>query len=147
QRKLGHLREARVLYKKFLLVDSTSKLRDEVRAVIEELDSALVDEDLARKGRGEPIAGAADDAAPAAPVVPSPSATALPKPSPPEADQPVLLQQSAGPSTAERDPASRPLYQRGWFWVVVGAVVLTGAGAAIYASTRSGAEVFHGSGT
>ena len=51
QRKLGHLREARSLYKKYLLVDANSKLRDEVRSVIAELDSALADEDQAERDR------------------------------------------------------------------------------------------------
>jgi len=54
ERKLGHLREARALYKKYLLVDTTSKLRDEVRSLIGELDSALADEDLAERDPQEP---------------------------------------------------------------------------------------------
>jgi tetratricopeptide (TPR) repeat protein len=150
QRKLGHLREARALYKKYLLVDVNSKLRDEVRAVIGELDSALADEDLAerdRKGRGATGTGAAGDAAPVASAVSPPATTAVPKAPRSEADQPVLLQQGAGPAAAERGSGSPPFYRRGWFWVAVGAIALTGAGAAIYLSRRPGTDPFHDSGT
>lgn len=149
ERKLGHLREARALYKKYLLVDPTSKLRDETRAVIDELDSALADEDRAerdRQGRDVIGRGAADDAAVAL-AVPSSGGTAVPKAPPPPADRPTLLQQSAGPAMTEPEPESPPFYRRAWFWVAVGAIALTGAGAAIYLSRRPGAEPFHDSGT
>src|SRR5581483_2640659 len=95
EHKLGHLREARALYKKYLLVDANSKLRDEVRALIRELDSALADEDRAehhRKGRGPTVAGAADDAASASPVGSAPlavsAASVVPAAPRPAADRP-----------------------------------------------------------
>jgi len=147
ERKLGHLREARALYKKYLLVDVSSKLRDEVRAVIGELDSALADEDLAerdRKGRGTD-APPADPAPPA--ISPAAATTGVPKAPRPEPQQPVLLQQSAGPAAAEHESVSPPFYRRGWFWVAVGALALTGAGAAIYLSRRPGTDPFHDSGS
>jgi hypothetical protein len=156
QRKLGHLREARSLYKKYLLVDANSKLRDEVRSVIAELDSALADEDQAerdRKDRGATGTGTAAGEAPgssvasAPPAVSPPAATALPKAPRPEAEQPVVLQQSARSTTDERESSSPPFYRRGWFWVAVGAVVLSGAGAAVYLSRRAATDPFHDSGT
>ena len=152
ERKLGHLREARALYKKYLLVDTTSKLRDEVRSLIGELDSALADEDLAERDRKSRDATGADVAATppvasAPPAVSPPVATAVPKAPRPDSDQPVLLQQGAGPATPEPEPASTPFYRRGWFWVAVGAVALTGAGAAIYLSRRPGTDPFHDTGT
>jgi tetratricopeptide (TPR) repeat protein len=156
ERKLGHLRESRSLYKKYLLVDGNSKLRDEVHALIGELDSALADEDQAerdRKSRDATGAAPADDAAPALagasapPAVSSRAATGVPKAPRPAADQPVLLQQGAGQAAVERESSSPPFYRRGWFWVAVGAVVLAGAGAAVYLSRRSPTDPFHDSGT
>jgi len=158
QRKLGHLREARSLYKKFLLVDANSKLRDEVRSVIAELDSALADEDQAerdRKDRGATNTGTAAGEVPASsvasapPVISPPAATTLPKAPRPEAEQAVVLQQSAGSTSDERESSSPPFYRRAWFWVAVGAIALTGAGAAVYLSRRpgTGTDPFHDSGT
>src|SRR4051794_34825779 len=47
ERRRGNLRKARAAYKKFLLVEPTTKLRDDVMSLLGELDSALADEDRA----------------------------------------------------------------------------------------------------
>ncbi len=135
ERKLGHLRDARALYKKYLLVEPTSKLRDEVRAVINELDSALADEDLAERGRKD---GANQGASPAPTTEPVPVAPpVVPAPAPrmaaPTPGPEPLVSRAAGPA-AEPAPGPRPFYRRGWFWVTVGAVVVAGSAAAIYAA-------------
>ena len=148
ERKLGDLRKARSLYKKYLLVDPTSRLRDEVRAVIAELDSALADEDLAER-RATEATGAhespPDSDAPArtAPPIALPSA---PPPAPPTTG-PVLIATRPPSSPVDSADQESPFYRRAWFWVVVGVVVAAGAGGAIYATQRSGADPFHPSGS
>src|SRR5262249_24747627 len=47
ERRRGELRNARALYKKFLVVDPQSKYRPEVEQVLQELDSALAAEEAA----------------------------------------------------------------------------------------------------
>ena len=157
QRKLGHLREARSLYKKYLLVDANSKLRDEVRSVIPQSSTARsptrMQAERDRKDRGAAGSGTAageaagSSIAAASPAVSPPAATTLPTAPRPGAEPPVVLQQSAGSTMDERGSSSPPFYQRGWFWVAVGAIALTGAGAAIYLSRRPGTDPFHDSGT
>jgi tetratricopeptide (TPR) repeat protein len=113
-RKMGKLRNARSAYKKYLLMEPDSKFRDNVLAVIAEIDSALAEEDRA-----------------ALPVE-SPARSIALAPPPPTAPAPALLAVSPAVQLRGRDTArSAPLYRRAWFWVAVGAVVV-GAGAGVY---------------
>src|SRR5262245_15729101 len=58
ERRLGHLRNARSLYEKYLLADPEGKQRDEVMGFIAMLDRAIADEQEA-KGDKKPAAAAA----------------------------------------------------------------------------------------
>jgi tetratricopeptide (TPR) repeat protein len=146
-RKLGDLRKARSLYKKYLLTDPTSKLREDVLGVIAELDSALADEDRADANRTataenershEPAAGeTAERQHPAPP----------PRAPPPPVAAPVLVTQQAQAPSAEQAGEARPFYARAWFWATVGVVVAAGAGVAIYAAQRSSSDPFHSTGS
>ena len=141
ERKLGELRKARALYKKYLLVDPTSRLRDEVRAVIGELDSALADEEQAESRN------AAAPASPAA-VPPRTATTAAPPAAPPPAPAaPVLIATTPASSPADSADQASPFYRRTWFWVAVGVVVVAGAAGGIYAAQRSGGDPYHPTGS
>jgi tetratricopeptide (TPR) repeat protein len=145
ERKLGHLRKARSLYKKFLLIEPTSSLATEVKEVIAELDSALADEDLVVRDRD------GDDQPRGATPSERPT-TELPRIAPPTAPagavgSPLLV--AAEPATpADRQlEQSTPVYRRTWFWVTLGALVLAGGGAALYATQRSTSDPFHAAGS
>ena len=135
ERRLGDLREARALYKKYLLVDPSSRLREDVMAVIAEIDGALADEDLAsargRLDRRPPI-----EARGGVPSAPAPA---------PEGPQ-LVASQSTSPISGESD-ATTHIYQRGWFWLTVGLVVAAGTAGAIYALRRPGGDAVHASGS
>jgi tetratricopeptide (TPR) repeat protein len=135
ERRLGDLREARALYKKYLLVDPSSKLRVDVMAVIAEIDSALADEDLAgargRLGRRPPI-----EAPAGVPSAPAPA---------PEGPQ-LVASQSTSSISGESD-GTTSVYHRGWFWLTVGLVIAAGTGVAIYALRRPGGDAVHASGS
>jgi tetratricopeptide (TPR) repeat protein len=125
ERRRGNLRKARAAYKKFLLVEPTTKLRDDVMALLADLDSALADEDHAERA-----AATASITPPPLPAVPAPAPAQAP---------PVTL--SVAP------PPAPPIYRRPWFWAAAGAVVL-GAVTAIYLSQRSPADDgFHATGS
>jgi hypothetical protein len=121
-RRLGDLHKARAAYKKFLLVDPTSTLHDDVLSLIGELDSALADDDRADRLAARAIAAG---------LVP-----------PPVDGQPghsgvnlAARPPSAVPNLVDPPP---PFYRRAWFWMVVGAVAI-GTGVGIYA-VRTGAD-------
>jgi hypothetical protein len=100
ERRRGELAGARTLYKRYLLMEPETPLREEVEAVLQEIDSAL---------------GAA----------PPPASAATPPPllsPPPVADAPpvVNLQDAAAPA------ARPPVYKRWWFWTGVGGAVAAG---------------------
>ena len=151
ERKLGELRKARALYKKFLLVDPTSRVRGEVTGVINELDSALADEDPAQDHA--PGGKAAADGEPAqktAPTVPPKNevTTVLPAAAPPAPTDAPMLTTSRDPSSpTDASAKGSPFYRRPWFWIAVGVAVAAGAGAALYASQRPGSDPFHSSGS
>src|SRR5450432_3186377 len=105
-RKIGKLRNARSAYKKYLLMEPDSKFRDNVLAVIAEIDSALAEEDRAESPAVSPAF------------------------------------QARGRDTAR----SAPLYRRAWFWVAVGAVVVS-AGAGIYLWRRPADVGYQSSGS
>jgi tetratricopeptide (TPR) repeat protein len=133
ERKLGQLLKARSAYKKYLLMEPDSRFRDSVMAVIDELNSALADDDRA---------GTAVEAA--HPAAPSPMPPSAPRAT--QAAVPMVAVASAVPAS---DPASSrpaPVYRRTWFWVAVGAV-LVGAGGGIYLSQRSAGDGFQASGS
>jgi tetratricopeptide (TPR) repeat protein len=136
-RKLGDLRKSRSLYKKYLLMDPTSKVREDVQAVIAELDSALADEDAAAPNRS-----AAREPAPTRPAQAEP--VVLPRATPPPDETPALV--ASAPAPEERESAS-PFYRRPWFWVTVGVVAVAGGAVAIYAAQRSSGDPFHPNGS
>jgi tetratricopeptide (TPR) repeat protein len=126
-RKIGKLRNARSAYKKYLLMEPDSKFRDNVLAVIAEIDSALAEEDRAES-----------------PVV-SPARSIALAPPPPTA--PALLAVSPAVQARRPDTArSAPFYRRAWFWVAVGAVVV-GGGAGIYLWRRPADVGYQSSGS
>ena len=69
ERRRGELKNARTLYRKFLLMEPQSKLRAEVESVLEEIDAALAEapeagpDAAARGGGGHASGGDAADAA------------------------------------------------------------------------------------
>jgi tetratricopeptide (TPR) repeat protein len=147
-RKLGDLRRARSLYKKYLLMDPTSKLRSDVLGVIGELDSALADEDRAESNRKL----AADKERPREPAAPETLAEQPPLPPPPRApppaaEAPSLVGERARAPTSDDTDTTSPFYRSTWFWVTVGVVAAAGAGVAIYATQRSGGDPYHPSGS
>ena len=148
-RKLGDLRKARTLYKKYLLMDPTSKLRNDVLGVIGELDSALADEDLAEAQRK--TAGEGPRSQQPAPDETSKSEhpAPLPRATEPRADAPVLVAQGSStlPPSGDATDDGTPFYRRTWFWVTVGVVAAAGAGVAIYAAQRSAGDPYHPSGS
>jgi tetratricopeptide (TPR) repeat protein len=129
-RRLGDLHKARAAYKKFLLVDPTSDLHEDVLSLIGELDSALADDDRADRLAARAIAAA---------LVPPPldvqgghAGLDLSTPAP------------AAVSLAEEPP--RPFYRRAWFWTAVGAVAI-GTGIGIYAVRGGADEKVHSTGS
>jgi tetratricopeptide (TPR) repeat protein len=127
-RKTGKLWNARSAYKKYLLMEPDSKFRDNVLAVIAEIDSALAEEERAEV------------------PVESPARSIALAP-PPTAPAPALLAVSPTIQARGRDGARpAPLYRRAWFWVAVGAVVV-GAGAGIYLWRRPAEVGYQSSGS
>jgi tetratricopeptide (TPR) repeat protein len=148
ERRLGRLRNARALYKRYLEVDPESKQRDEVLGLIGKLDSAIADEE-----RASGDARAASEPAPSPPPAPPPvPATALAPPAAAaatsSADQdrgPKITISAPAPEQHEPSTAHRPLYRRWWFWGAVTAVAAA-AGAGAYFATRGG-PTFHNDGS
>lgn len=133
QRKLGEPHKARALYQKFLQVEPTSPLREDVLAMIAELDGALALEDRA-------VAPEAPAPAPAPPVA---APLALEAPAPRETPSEAAVSQDVGPARAT---SATPIYGRSWFWVAAGAVA-AGVGVGIYAALRPAGDNFHDVGT
>jgi tetratricopeptide (TPR) repeat protein len=152
ERRRGELRNARALYKKFLLVDPQSKFRGEVEGVLQELDGAIAAEDTAAAKLQPPAASAAPapgvapppvavappppPAAPApAPIAAAPAPAPAPPPAaPPPAPEPVV----AATVTAPADDGEHvPLHKRWWFWAGVGGVVIVGVTTALLLSHSS----------
>jgi hypothetical protein len=126
-RRLGDLQKARANYKKFLLIEPTSKFRDDTIAIVAEIDSALADEDRAQSRAGGGARMTPATVAPAAAVAPAPLPAA--PSSPLRASGLALLSatpaDAPGPSDGE---ANGPVYRRTWFWVAAGVLLATGAG-------------------
>jgi len=104
ERRRGDLKNARALYKKFLLVDPESKYRGEVEQVLQELDNALAAEEAARPTIAPPTL------APAPPPVVAPPLVTTP---------PVTTRSGSDQEYGE----PRPLYRRWWFWAAIGGAV------------------------
>jgi tetratricopeptide (TPR) repeat protein len=149
ERRLGRLRGARSLYKRYLLADPESRQRDEVLGFVKQLDSAIADEEKA-DAQVAPAATAPTAEAPAAsPTTTAPAGSlALSAPSPAVEPRPALdaavrveARGDEQASAAER----RPFYTRWWFWGAVGAVAV-GAAVGVLFATRGGPE-FHQDGS
>jgi tetratricopeptide (TPR) repeat protein len=150
ERRRGELRNARALYKKFLLVDPQSKFRGEVEGVLQELDGAIAAEETAAAKLQPPAA----NAAPPPGVAPPPVAVAPPPP--PAAPVPVVATPASAPPPAAPPPAPEPavaatvtapapadegervpLHKRWWFWAGIGGVVVVGVTTALLLSHSS----------
>jgi hypothetical protein len=145
-RRMGASKEALVYYKRFLnLTPAGAASRANAEKRIAELQGT--------SGSSTVTAPAppatAPLSAPAATPVAAPSATRLAlTPRPPEAPAPsaaiaappaTTLTAPADASSAAVDETSRPFYRRGWFYVVLGAVVVAGAaGLWVATSNRNG---------
>jgi tetratricopeptide (TPR) repeat protein len=147
ERRLGRLRNARALYKRYLLADPESKQRDEVLGLIAKLDGAIADEEKASaEARDAEARPAEPPPAPAAPPAPA-HAPAVPAAVPPAGDGEVTPAATLGvraPEPGER-PSGAPFYTRWWFWGVVGAVAVGVAAGAVLA-TR-GSPTYHDDGS
>lgn len=129
-RRLGDLHKARAAYKKFLLVDPTSNLHDDVLSLVGELDSALADDDRADRLAAQAIA-----------------ATLVPPPLDSHAGHAgVNLGAPARSAIPSSENTRRPFYRRAWFWVAVGAVAI-GTGVGIYAMQGRSSESVHAIGS
>lgn len=127
-RRLGHLDQALVTYRTFLMVAPDSRFVPQVRSLIAEL------EQLVRAA--EPAGGKQEggDDVPAAPSLPQPLPTA-PVTEERPANAPLLAQ--AAPSAAPARPRSR-----WWLWTGL-AVVAAGATAALFAFRAPEATTLH----
>lgn len=126
ERRRGELKNARTLYRKFLLMEPQSGLRAEVESVLAEIDAALAE-----------APEATPPPAPETPVVTPPAAEPAPAPPPNLLGSPPDLAAGAPPivSTSlppEQPPPSPPLYKRWWFWTGVGVVAVAAGGASFF---------------
>jgi hypothetical protein len=145
-RKLGDLRQARAQYRKYLLIEPSSPLHDDLVALLAELDATIADEDrLAARPPGKSMAAATG--AMAATRSPSIFAAGDPESSRGgETSASIDLVGHDGSSTAPAGDRAAPFYRRTWFWVAVG-VVAAGTGAGIYLwQHNSGGAPFERSG-
>jgi len=134
KRQAGELREARDLFRRFLIAKPDAAQRDEVISIISQIDVALAEEG------GEDPAGAADapaepepsgdanaqaagEAEPEEDIAPAPELSA-PVPAPPAPVAPVVnvAEKPKGGGTAPHGE-KKPIYRRPWFWAGAGAVV------------------------
>lgn len=127
ERRRGELRNARALYRRYLVMEPESKLRGEVEAVLQEIEAALLAEE--QVGKPEP-APPADPP----PVAPPPVLAAPPAPpSPP----PAVIVAAPAP-----EPEPPPVYQRWWFWAGIGGVAVAAVATGLLLSrdpyTRNG---------
>ncbi len=136
ERKRGEVRNARALYRKFLVTDPQSKYRAEVEEVLAQLDAVIAaEEPAASSPTSSPTTLAPPPAGAAPPALVTPPAPEAP---PPVALQPAAppprpaLDLAAQPDEPRAEPSRRPVYQRWWFWAAVGGVVAAGAGSALF---------------
>jgi tetratricopeptide (TPR) repeat protein len=116
ERRRGELANARTLYKRYLLMEPETKLRGEVEAVLQEIDSALGAEAPAEPAPPPPVSPPPDSATPLLPAV---------------ADNPTLSPPPAGPvanlaTDAPPPPERPPVYKTWWFWTAVGGAAALG---------------------
>jgi hypothetical protein len=124
ERRRGELKNARTLYRRFLLMEPQSKLRAEVESVLAEIEAALPE---------------TPEAAPA-PQPETPVTPPIVAPAPPPANllgspgDPALGPPSFVSATLPADePApSPPLYKRWWFWTGIGVVAAAAGGASFF---------------
>jgi hypothetical protein len=124
ERRRGELKNARTLYRKFLLMEPQSKLRAEVESVLVEIDDALAEAPAAAPAP-EPVAVTP----PAAEPAPPPPAKLLGSPNDPAIGPPPIVSTAL---PAEEPPSSPPLYRRWWFWTGVGVVAAAAGGASFF---------------
>ena len=130
ERRRGELKNARTLYRRFLLMEPQSKLRGEVESVLVEIDAALAE-------APEPAPAAQPEAPPLAPpaVATTPSPPELlgsrsePEIGPPSGPPPIV---STALPPSEAEPPARPLYKRWWFWTGIGVVAAAAGGTSFF---------------
>jgi tetratricopeptide (TPR) repeat protein len=144
-RKLGDLRQARAQYRKYLLIEPSSPLHDDLVALLAELDATIADEDqLAARPPGKGVGRGATTATPAGSIFSAADPAALRGSETPAT---IDLVAHDGSSTAPAGDRAAAFYRRTWFWIAVG-VVAAGTGAGIYLwQHQSGGAAFQRSGT
>ena len=122
ERRRGQLANARTLYKRFLLMEPETKLRDEIEGVLAEIDSTLAADASGKSGSGP--ASAAVTPVPAVPTGDEGSTASFGPPSPAALAAQVEGQPLATiGTTAPAAEAPRPVWRRWWFWAGAGTVV------------------------
>jgi tetratricopeptide (TPR) repeat protein len=134
-RALGHKTEALQFYRTFLRFssDATPTQRDEVRALMKQLEAALAEEQKAKNEKPTGIRAPSTTPEEEPRPAPRPSVTAV-APTPP----PAALAPAAPPS-----PPKTPLYKKWWLWTTVGvAVVAVGVGVGLGVGLSSSGSSF-----
>jgi tetratricopeptide (TPR) repeat protein len=104
QRQLGDKQNALLSYKAYLREADSAPNRDEVTALVRNLEQSIRDDELARRGK--------------------PEGAMAPK----EPSEPSLVSGGVAASTTTTPPPSKPVYKRWWLWTTVGLVVVAGVG-------------------
>jgi hypothetical protein len=126
ERRRGELKNARTLYRKFLLMEPQSKLRTEVESVLAEIDAAIPEApEAAPASPSEPAVTPPAESTPTTP----PPGNLLGSPNEPAVGPPPFVSTSL---PADEPPTPRPLYKRWWFWTGVGVVAAAAGGASFF---------------
>jgi hypothetical protein len=126
ERRRGELKNARTLYRRFLLMEPQTKLRGEVESVLAEIDAALAEAPV-------PAPAAQPEAPPLAPpevTTAPPPPELLGSPNEPPSGPPPFVSTALPPSEAE--PTARPLYKQWWFWTGIGVVAAAAGGTSFF---------------
>jgi tetratricopeptide (TPR) repeat protein len=126
ERRRGELKNARTLYRRFLLMEPQSRLRGEVESVLAEIDAALAEAPEtapAPQPEGAPVA-------PPTVVTTPPPPDLLGSPGEPAIGPPSFVSTALPP--ADPEPTARPLYKRWWFWTGIGVVAAAAGGASFF---------------
>jgi len=130
-RKLGASGDALFFFKRFLAVAPAGHpLRGAAEGDVRELEAAL-------REAGPPAHAEAAKAS-----EPPPAGPVLAPPAEPAAAPPLVTATAMpAPAPAPSDGGHDPFYQRGWFWLTVGAVVVAAGTTAVILASRGGTSV------
>jgi tetratricopeptide (TPR) repeat protein len=128
-RLAGNRQRALQLYRNFVRIYGDNPRAEDARNHIAALEKAIADGNQTGPG---PAPATADPAAGSAPAPTSPPAANLnPPPAPPE--QPPALIERQPPAAGDTQPS---LVSRPWFWIAVGAAVVGGTVAILFATRK-----------